>query len=388
MQSDDALKPPSTPLAGIRVLEHCESVAGAYAGRLLATLGAEVIMLESPTGCPLRFSPPWFDESGESALFAYLAVGKQSVVADLRTEQGREILAAQLSNCDIFLDDTPVRERPVLGLSPENLKKRFPQLVHVSILPFGAVGPKADWVAEEMNLLHAAGEGYLLPNGLSNELFPDRAPLKIHGHFAGYQGGATAALAAMTALWSVPTSGGQYVDVSVQDAMLLVGAFAVQRLGDGSVEHRATRKFRYGGVFKTADGYIELLTLEDRQWNSLVELLGNPAWAFEPALQDPLERSRRGDEINTHIRAWMVLHKAEDIVREAQKLGVPIGKYRTPLEVSQGEHERDRGLFVDAFRENGSPFEVLLAPFKFLCSPLIGGGKVPALGEMTRELNV
>ena len=67
MQSNDALQPFSTPLAGIRVLEHCQSVAGAYAGRLLATLGAEVIMLESPTGCPLRLSPPWFDDSGESA---------------------------------------------------------------------------------------------------------------------------------------------------------------------------------------------------------------------------------------------------------------------------------------------------------------------------------
>lgn len=388
MQSDEAMHPPAAPLAGFRVLEHCQSVAGAYAGRLLATLGAEVIMLEPPSGCPLRYSPPWFDESGESALFAYLAVGKQSLVADLRTQEGQAILTAELSHCDIFLDDTPVRERQSMGLDPAGLKTAHPRLVHVSILPFGAVGPKADWVAGEMNLLHAAGEGYLLPNGLSNEMFPDRAPLKIHGHFAQYQGGAAAALAAMTALWTVPTTGGQYVDVSVQDSMLLVGAFAVQRLGDGSVEHRATRKFRYGGVFKTQDGYIELLTLEDRQWNALVELLGNPAWAFEPALQDPLERSRRGDEINTHIRAWMVLHQAEDVVREAQKLGVPIGKYRTPLEVTQGDHERDRGLFVDAIRENGSPFEVLLAPFKFLCSPLTGGGKVPALGEMTRELKV
>lgn len=388
MQTDDGLTPTSTPLAGFRVLEHCQSVAGAYAGRLLAALGAEVIMLEPPSGCPLRYFPPWLNETGESALFAYLAVGKQSLVADLLTSQGQALLASELSHCDILLDDTPVSVRASHGLEPETLKKNFPQLVHVSILPFGATGPKANWVAEETNLLHAAGEGFLLPNGLSHEMFPDRAPLKIHGHFASYQGGATAALAAMTALWSVPATGGQYVDVSVQDAMLLVGAFAVQRLGDGSVEHRATRKFRYGGVFKTKDGYIELLTLEDRQWNSLVELLGNPAWAFEPALQDPLERSRRGDEINTHIRAWMVLHQAEDIVREAQKLGVPIGKYRTPLEVTQGEHERDRGLFVEAVRENGSPFEVLLAPFKFLCSPLTGGGKVPALGEMTRELKI
>jgi len=376
---------PVAPLSGYRVLENCQTVAGAYAGRLLAALGAEVIMLEPKSGSALRHEPPWLEASGESALFAYLAVGKRSLIADLETAEGRAILSDELSRSDVLLDDTPIGHRTSFGLDPATLAKRLPRLVHVSILPFGAKGPKAAWSGEEVNLLHAAGEGYLLPNGLSYEQFPDRAPLKIHGHFAQYQGGATGALAALTALWAVPNCGGQYVDVSVQDAMLMIGCFALQRLGDGSLEHRSTRKFRYGGVFKSSDGYIELLTLEDRQWNSLVQLLGDPEWAKEPALADPLERGRRGDEINAHIRPWMASHTAEEIVREAQKLGVPVGKYRTPQEVMQGAHERARGLFVDATLENGEPFEVLLAPFKFLCSPLKGGGRVPALGEMSRE---
>src|SRR5690606_32393040 len=129
-----------------------------------------------------------------------------------------------------------------------------------------------------------------------------RPPLKIYGHFGSYQGGCMAALGALSAWWAVPRSGGQYVDVSVQDAVLAVGAFALQRLGDGSLEHRTGRSFRYGGVFETEDGFIELLTLEDRQWASLVELLGRPAWAKDPALGDPLVRSARGAEINGHIR--------------------------------------------------------------------------------------
>ena len=103
---------------------------------------------------------------------------------------------------------------------PEALGERFPALVHVSVLPFGASGPKAGWDGEEINLLHACGEAYLLPNGLSNELFPDRPPLKVYGQFASYQGGCTAALGALSAWWAVPHAGGQYVDVSVQDAAL------------------------------------------------------------------------------------------------------------------------------------------------------------------------
>src|SRR3546814_20591448 len=83
-----------------------------------------------------------------------------------------------------------------------------------------------------------------------------------------------AAMCALSAWWAAPAAGGQYVDVSVQDAVLAVGAFALQRLGDGSLEHRRTRSFRYGGVFEAQDGFIELLTLDDRQWRALVELRG------------------------------------------------------------------------------------------------------------------
>jgi crotonobetainyl-CoA:carnitine CoA-transferase CaiB-like acyl-CoA transferase len=387
MPAQDSPPSPSLPLSGCRVVERSRTVAAAYAGRLLAAMGADVVMLEPSGGSPLRRAAPLLEAGGESALFAYLSVGKHSLVCDPATAAGRDTLATQLEGADILIDDTPLHERAALGLAPEATARAFAQLVHVSVLPFGASGPKADWDGEEVNLLHAGGEGFLLPNGLSDELFPDRAPLKIYGHFAGYQGGTAAALAALTAWWAVPVAGGQYVDVSVQDAVLSVGAFALQRLGDGSLEHRKTRRFRYGGVFEAQDGFIELLTLEDRQWRALVELLGSPAWATDPALLDPLERSRRGDDINRHIRAWMARHPVEDIVRRAQELGVPAGKYRTPVEVFHGEHERARGLFAPATLVDGSEVEVLVAPFQFRCSPLSGGTHVPALNDMAQEVH-
>ena len=368
------------PLAGCRVIERSRSVAAAYAGRLLEAMGAEVTMLEPPGGSPLRQAAPLLPD-GESGLFAYLAVGKLSEVCDLTTQAGREQLDAALRNADIFIDDTPVKERSALGLGEALIAERHPNLVHVSVLPFGAMGPKSDWEGEEVNLIHAGGEGYLLPNGLTSELFPDRPPLKIYGHFGSYQGGAAAVLSALSAWWAVPNAGGQYVDVSVQDAVLSVGCFALQRLGDGSLEHRNTRSFRYGGVFETRTGYIELLTLEDRQWASLVELLGHPEWSQDPALIDPLERSRRGAEINQHIREWMAQHDADDVVQRAQKLGVPVGKYRLPEEVFHGEQERARNLFAPATLSNGKEAEILVAPFQFHLSPLQGGGRVPAVGE-------
>jgi crotonobetainyl-CoA:carnitine CoA-transferase CaiB-like acyl-CoA transferase len=322
MSSEDSQQRGGLPLTGCRVVERSRTVAAAYAGRLLAAMGATVVMAEPLNGSVLRTAPPLLDGTGHSALFAFLSAGKRSLVCDLLSPEGQRVWERELERADILIDDTPVRARAAQKLDPDVVGKRFPALVHLSVLPFGASGPKADWDGEEVNLLHAGGEGFLLPNGLSSKLFPDRPPLKIYGHFSGYQGGAMAAFAALSAWWAVPESGGQYVDVSVQDAALSVGAFALQRLGDGSLEHRSTRRFRYGGVFEAQGGFVELLTLEDRQWTALVELLGRPVWTQDAALDDPLERSRRGDEINHHIREWMSRHGVDEIVTWAQRLGV------------------------------------------------------------------
>ena len=142
-----------------------------------------------------------------------------------------------------------------------------------------------------------------MPNGLTLETFPERPPVKIYGHFAEFIGGTSATCAALSALLVRDEVGGQFVDVSVQDANISVGCFAIQRLGDGVLETRHGRSFKYGGVLECSDGHVGVLTLEQRQWEGLVKLMGEPEWALEAALGDPLERSRRGAEINRHLRA-------------------------------------------------------------------------------------
>jgi crotonobetainyl-CoA:carnitine CoA-transferase CaiB-like acyl-CoA transferase len=353
-------------------------VAAAYAARLLGTMGAEVILLEPAGGTPLRREPPFLPGGEVSALFAYLAAGARSAVAE-----SPAVIAALLSEADIFIDDTPLADREELGIDEAGIAARHPDLIHVSVLPFGASGPKAHWKAEEINVLHASGEGYLLPNGLSCELFPDRPPVKIYGHFASLQGGIAAALGALSALWVRAEVGGQFVDIACQDAALAVGAFAIQRLGDGQVEHRVERSFRYGGVIPCADGYVELLTLEQRQWHGLVKLLGEPAWALDPALEDSLERSRQGPMINARIREWAAVRKVGDIVREGQKLSVPLAKYYTPAEVIRDPHERARGLFQPV--ETGAGvFDMLVSPFQFDGGPLHLRAGPPEIGEFGR----
>ena len=368
------------PLKGLRIVVSARGVAAAYAARMLGTMGAVVALVEPAGGTALRTEPPFLPGDGEvSATFAYLTAGMRSITCDPATPDGRAQLGALLAGADMFFDDTPVAERAASGLDPEATARQHPHLIHVSVLPFGATGPKSGWIAEEITLQHASGEGNLLPNGLSIEQFPDRPPVKIHGHFAEMQGGITAAMGALAALWVRDDVGGQFVDVSVQDAALAVGAFAIQRLGDGSVEHRRERSFRYGGVLPCADGYVELLTLEQRQWDGLVALLGRPDWALDPALADSLERSRRGPEINAHIRAWAAVRQVDDIVREGQKLSVPLARYYTPADVLADPHERTRGLFQPVEVPGAGELAMLVSPFQFDGAPLALAGGPPEL---------
>ncbi|OOO27874.1 CoA transferase [Agrobacterium salinitolerans] len=358
----------SLPLSGIRCVEHSTSVAAAYAGRLLAAMGAEVILIEPQEGSPLRREPPFLGpKSEESAVFAYLCAGKRSVMIDLDTECGRRELSVMLETSDILIEDIAMADKRRMGVDPEVVAVTLPNLVHLSVLPFGSYGSKSNWAGSELNLIHSSGEGFLLPNGLSASLFPDRPPLKIAGHFAAMQGGIAGALSALAAVWS---GKGQYVDVSIQDANLAVGAFTVQRYGDGSLEHRLTRSFRYGGVIECRDGYVELLTLEQRQWHGLVELMGYPEWAQDAALEDAVIRSQRGDLINQEIRKWAARYPVDEIVAAAQRLGVPMARYNTPEQILSGQHEEARGLFSSIERADGGVCRIQSAPFRFGPDPL------------------
>jgi crotonobetainyl-CoA:carnitine CoA-transferase CaiB-like acyl-CoA transferase len=182
----------------------------------------------------------------------------------------------------------------------------------------------------------------------------------------------------LSALW---VGQGQCVDVSVQDAGLAVAAFAVQRLGDGSLEHRIERSFKYGGVLECRDGFVEVLTLEERQWAAMVELMGRPGWAADPTLQDPIERGRRGSWINAHIRAWAKEQTVADTVQRAQQLGVPMAPYNAPAEVLQDPHEAARGLFQPVHIPGLGPRPMLVAPFQVDGKPLHLAAGPPQLGQ-------
>ena len=361
----------AAPLADVVVIEHGKGVAASYAGRIMAMMGATVIKLEQPRqGDELRYEAPLIGSAQRvSAMFTYLNVNKTMATLDLTSAAGQVLLSELLARATIFIDDTAPAQRAALGFSPEKMCARFEKLIYLSVLPFGAFGPYAQYRATEINVFHSSGEGYLLPNGLALEIFPERTPLKPYGHLGEFQGGTSAALAALAALLAVPGHGGQSVDVSVQDANVALSAMTVQRYGDGVLETRPTRSFTYGGVLECSDGFVQILLLEQRQWNLMIKMLDAPDWATGPGMDEPMTRGKRGAMINQHLRAWASDRTVDEVVRLARAAEVPLGKYFSPEDISSSPHERARGFIGDIRFDDELTISMPTFPFRLAESP-------------------
>ncbi len=369
-------------LTNLRVLELAGMVAAPYCGKLLSSLGADVIKIEPPkTGDPSRRLGPFPNDAPHperSGLFLHLNTGKRGITLDPDDPQGRQILQQLSAKADIILHDSPPAQAAARRLEREPLAAVNPGLIIAAVTPYGSSGPNAGFAAHDINIFHAGGEGNLLPNGLALDLFPQRPPITAGAMMASYQGGLTAAVGLIAALIARNNGApGQTVDCSMQEAQLAIGYLPIQRLeAEGFVETRHSRFFRIGGVMPAADGYIELLTLEPRQWQGLYRLLGEPEWAAPGKFQAP---ATHGPAINQNLRQWTAQHTREWLYQQGQAHGVPIAPYLTPAEVFNSPQQRQRNFFApvphpqtDDYDYPGQPFRMSQTPPTQHRAPLLG----------------
>ena len=228
-------------LDGCRVLD-LTGAAGMSCGQLLADLGATVARVEPPGGSPARADP---------VIWAVLARNQQSVVVDLDVAEGRSRFAELIADADILVDEGGAELRRS-GFDQPRLDELNATLVHVSITPFGAHGPKRDHAATD--LVVQAASGNVAITG-----FADRAPLRDAGIPAWSHAGAAAAGAALLALRAARRSGTcAVVDVSAQDATSLTASFTLlsEAIGGRRVR-RASAASGAAGVVACADGYVQ-----------------------------------------------------------------------------------------------------------------------------------
>jgi crotonobetainyl-CoA:carnitine CoA-transferase CaiB-like acyl-CoA transferase len=377
--------PDGRPLRGIRVLDFGVGGVGVEVGRLLAEYGAEVIKVES------RTAPDFIRTIMGGTMnpaFASSSRSKLGFGANLRTEEGRDLVARLVPLADVVIENngTGVMER--LGLGPEQLRERNPRIVSFSSQMVGSRGPWKDWIGYGPSTHPVSGLQYLwnypededTPAGSTN-IHPD--------HLVGRVG----ALAVMAGLIGRLRRGrGMHADAAqFESAIALLGdVLAGESIEPGSARPlgNASERGAPWGCYpcRGPDAWCVVCVRCDDEWRALREALGDPAWAREDALASAAGRLARRAEIDARLAEWTRERGAREATQALQARGVPAG-----FVAHGGHHLEDPQLeargYLQRIEQPGVGPLVLEGP-AFRGSDLPGPIVAPApeLGEHTRRL--
>jgi crotonobetainyl-CoA:carnitine CoA-transferase CaiB-like acyl-CoA transferase len=379
-------------LSSFRVLECGQMVSAAYATKLMADLGADVVKIEPPhTGDPARAYGPFpggLPHSERSGLFLYLNTNKRGVSLDLRQQQGHALLADLARETDLLVHNVHPCDMAASGLDYDRLARLNPGLVMVSITPFGLEGPHCRYQATDLTLWNAGGVAYLNGGG------PDAAdlpPLKAFGHQSEFQGGLNAALAALGALFARTRDGyGQHVVVSVQECITAILELTFEFWPyQGLVASRLGRKpIEPLDFFECRDGWIFVCCVEEHQWRTLIELLGKPEWAEMELFESRLTRAANYDALKLFlqeaIRDWSV----EELYRAGQQRRVPLAPVSTMADLLASDHLKSRGFFAVIDHPEAGQLAYPGAPYRLAVTPWEIRRPAPLLGQHNEEIYV
>ena len=372
-------------LTGVRVLEVGEMVAVPYATKLLADLGADVIKIEPPHGDRARRRGPFPadhpDNPEASGLFLALNTNKRSVVADLRTEVGRNQLAALVAEADIVMHDFGAAEATQVGLDPDQLLANRPELVICALTPFGQTGPQADWVAEEITVVQGGGWGWQIPGDGTD---PDLPPLTVPGWTSHCQAAMAAAFAALGAHTKSASSGiGEFIDMSIlaHVSAMLEASFAAWTYAGEIASRNDGRFLTPWGIYRCADGLVFLVCVEQDQWERLVEFMGSPDWAQLDIFSDLEGRAANQDVLNLYLEEWTSQRNVEDLFHEAQARRICVAPLFTMSDLAAQQHLVERGFFHDVDHPVAGKVSHLGSPAALTPNPWSLRSPAPLLDE-------
>lgn len=378
---------PERALEGIRIIECGHMVSAAYAAKLMADMGAEVVKVEEPQGDNARRRGPYpqgMPHPEKSGLFLYLNTNKLGVTLNLRTKKGQELLRLFLQGADLLIHNYPPPLMSELGLTFEELRQLNPRLVMTSISPFGQTGPNRDLHAHDLTMWSAGGIIYL--SGASGR--PDLPPLKAFGQQAGFQAGVNAAIGSLGALFGRLASGrGQHVDVSVQECLVaIMENNFISWPYSQSIASRLGFRLIPQDVIECRDGYIYMIAIEEHQWRNAVEIMGNPEWAEADIFQEFTSRSANWDALKPLLEDWAKDKSVMEVYHQAQARRVPFAPVSTMGDLLASEHLNARGFFAEIAHPQAGTLKHPSAPYKFSLTPWELRRPAPCLGQHNAEV--
>jgi crotonobetainyl-CoA:carnitine CoA-transferase CaiB-like acyl-CoA transferase len=310
-------------LQGVKVLDLTTSVAGPYAGQLLADLGATVLKVEKPgSGDDARaWGPPFLH--GESLWFLSVNRGKRSVTLDIAGEEGRQLLHQLVAQCDVVLLNLVARAQRKLGMDAESLRQLNPRLLHVSVTGFGLAGDRADLPCYDL-----IAEGWSGVMDLTGE--PDAPPQKVGTPAADLLAGSDAAMAVLAALLRRDRTGqGCAIDVSMVESMSrFMAPRLMPYLGSGEPSRRSGGRdsvIAIYQVFETADDPLTLGLGNDAIWRRFWDAVGHPEVAARPEYAGNAQRRQHRAEIVECIQALLRTQPRAHWLERLAEASVPAG---------------------------------------------------------------
>jgi len=374
----------SGPLAGIKVLELAQIMAGPTCGLMLADLGADVIKVERvPGGDDTRMmNRP--SVRGESAAFMAMNRNKRGIALNLKLPAAQEALKRMVVRADVLTENYRKGTMEKLGMGYEALKALNPGLIYCSISGYGRTGPYADKGGYD---LIAQGRSGLM--SITGE--PGRAPAKSGAPVCDINAGLLAALGVVSAyIHRLKTGEGQLVDTSLFEAGIQQTYwqsaiyFATGEVpGPGGSAHHLSAPYQ---AFRAADGWLTIGGANQANWERMVRVLGAPEWLSDPRFKTNADRMANLEALVGVMNARLKTRTVVEWVRLLEAEGVPCGPINSIADMAADPQALARRMVVELDHPRAGPTRTLGLPVKLSASPGAVARPAPLLGQHTREV--
>ena len=371
------------PLAGLKVVELGQLIAGPFAAKTLADFGADVVKIEPPgAGDPLR---SWrLLKNGTSVWWQVQSRNKRSVALDLREPQAQEVVRKLAAEADVLIENFRPGALEGWGLDPQKLLEANPRLIVLRISGYGQTGPYRDRpgfgvVGEAMGgLRHLTAE-------------PGRVPVRVGVSIGDTLAALHGVIGILMALHERQRSGqGQVIDVALYEAVFNCmesllpeyGAFGAVRGPGGS----ALPGIAPSNAYLCSDGYALIAGNGDSIFKRLMNAIVRADLADDPALAHNAGRVQRVEEIDGAIGTWTKERTVADVLQVLDAAGVPAGRIYTVADIAADPHYAARGMLQQIRLDDGAPLLVPGVVPKLSRTP--GGHRrnAPALGQDTEAV--
>lgn len=334
------------PLAGQRVIDVTQVLAGPYCTYQLALLGADVIKIEPPEGDWSRRGggDSSLAAAGLGTAFLTQNAGKRSLALDLRSSEGIRVMQRLVESADIMVENMRPGAAARLGIGWEQARSWNPKLVYCSISAFGQDGPLGERPAYDHIVQGMCGIMSLTGT-------PESAPNKVGSPYIDYASGMNAAFAVVSAILERNRTGeGQHVDVAMLDtSLLMMSSLIVGFLATGKAPAPAGNEAFSGspssGSYATTDGLLLLAANNERQFLRLCETIGREDIPQDPRWSEPQERKRNAAALRAEFAAIFADRSADEWEATLNRAGVPAVRVRSLPEVLTEGQVEARELF-------------------------------------------